>query len=190
METSLVRNGGRLRAVDVELAVDGVAVARASSLLLRCGEQPPGTPWRPPDWSFAHPLELARLDSPESRFLRMDVRTADGTGFFGAGRRRLWLREEAALVGGEDWTPFMRAAGVADVASPLANRGDEPLRFINADVTMYLGRLPVDEWLGLEVLDHLSDAGVAVGGCSIYDTAGRIGWCSVASLATAAPPAF
>jgi hypothetical protein len=46
----------------------------------------------------------------------------------------------------------------------------------------------VDEWIGLEVLDHASDAGIAVGACSLYDTAGRIGWCSVAAIATAAPP--
>ena len=187
--TRTVRAGGRLRAVDAEVTADGVLVARATALVLRRGAQPAVEPWAPPAWTMPPPLSLRQLVSAETENLQMDVRPELEGRFFADGRRRLWLREQIALVDGEAWTPFTRAAGVADIASPLANRA-EVLRFINADVTVYLAREPADEWIGLEALDHVSDAGIALGACSLYDTAGRIGWCSVAGLAVAAPPAI
>jgi hypothetical protein len=185
--TRAVRAGGRLRAIDAEVTADGVLVARTTALLLRRGEQPPSEPWTPPPWTMPPPLSLAQLESPETQNLRMDVRPEREGRFFADGQRRLWCREQIPLVDGEDWTPFTRAAAVADIASPLANKADA-LRFINADVSVYLSRDPTDEWIGLEVLDHLSGDGIALGACSLYDTAGRIGWCSVAGLAVAAPP--
>jgi acyl-Coa thioesterase superfamily protein/acyl-CoA thioesterase superfamily protein len=185
--TRAVRAGGRLRAIDAEVTADGVLVARTTALLLRRGDQPPIEPWAPPSWTMPPPLSLVRLESPETENLRMDVRPEFEGRFFADGRRRLWCREQIPLVDDEDWTPLTRAAGVADIANPLANKGNV-LRFINADVTVYLAREPADEWIGLEVLDHLSDAGIALGACSLYDTAGRIGWCSVAGLAVATPP--
>jgi hypothetical protein len=39
---------------------------------------------------------------------------------------------------------------------PFANSGDQGLQFINADIILYLRRLPVDDWLGFEVPGHLS----------------------------------
>ena len=187
VETKAVRSGGRLRAVDVELTADGTLVTRATALLLRPSEAMPGGPWRPPEWEMPHPDTLARLDTEQTRNVRLDVRPEVEGVFFPEGRRRLWVREKIELVEGEPWTPFMRAAAVADLANPLANRA-EVLHYINADVTVHLARLPVGEWIGIETMDHLAADGICLGGGSIYDLDGRIGWSSVACLVTAAPP--
>ncbi len=56
---------------------------------------------------------------------------------------------------------------------------------MNADVTLYLHRYPVDEWLGFEVAGHHSTDGVAVAECQIHDRRGQIGRslvCAVANL--------
>ena len=77
----------------------------------------------------------------------------------------------------------MRAAAAADFANPLSNGGDAGLNFVNADVTLYLHRLPVGEWIGFEVASHQSASGVAVGECTLYDVEGPIGRSAVCAVA-------
>ena len=66
----------------------------------------------------------------------------------------------------------MRVAVAADFASPFANAGDQGLGYINSDVTLYLHRLPVKEWIGFEVVNHRATDGVAIGECWLYDERG------------------
>jgi hypothetical protein len=69
---------------------------------------------------------------------------------------------------------------------PRVNSSAEGLQFINADLTLILGRLPASEWIGLEVAGHLGHDGVAVGSCTLHDTSGAIGWSSVCAIANTA----
>jgi hypothetical protein len=107
-------------------------------------------------------------------------------GFWSADRKRLWTRDRWELVAGETPSPVVRAALAADLPNPLANSGVEGLQFINADLTLFLGRPPISEWIGLEVTGHIGHDGIAVGSCAMYDTSGPIGWSSVCAIATAA----
>jgi acyl-CoA thioesterase len=75
----------------------------------------------------------------------------------------------------------------ADFASPFANAGEQGLAYINSDVTLYLHRLPVKEWIGFEVVNHHATDGVAIGECSLYDQQGPIGTSTVAALAQRKP---
>jgi hypothetical protein len=177
------REGGRLRAVSAEVTAAGKLVATANAIMLRKGEQPPDSPWRAPEWDMPHPDALAALVSPEVEKLMMDVRPEFEGVFFAEGQRRLWFRDTLPLVEGEAWTPFVRAVAVGDLTNPLANR-DRTMRFINADVNVYLSRYPIGEWIGMEVLGHVSADGVCVGSCALHDTRGRIGWSTVAGLGT------
>lgn len=182
--TDVVRKGGRLRAIDVEITSEGNAIARASALLLRRGAQPPTEAWLAPTWDAAHPEELETTDTPEAAFLPIEARHITPGGFRGPGRKRIWLREICGLVDGEEWTPLTRVAAVADLTNALANSGEEPNAFINADVSLSLGRLPVGEWIGLEVADHVSVDGVSASSCDLYDEFGRIGSSTVSALAS------
>jgi acyl-CoA thioesterase len=83
----------------------------------------------------------------------------------------------------------MRAALAADFASPFANAGDHGLGYINSDVTLYLHRLPVKEWIGFDVVNHQAADGVAIGECLLYDQQGPIGTSTVAALAQRKPMA-
>jgi hypothetical protein len=99
------------------------------------------------------------------------------------GPRRLWMAEVRELIGGEPWTPFARVAVGCDFASPFSNAGDQGLAYINSDVTLYLHRLPVTEWVGYEVVNHGAADGVAIGECFLHDERGPIGSATVAALA-------
>jgi hypothetical protein len=105
------------------------------------------------------------------------------------GPRRLWMSEVRDLVEGTPLTPFVRVAVAADFASPWANAGDHGLGYINSDVTLYLHRLPVKEWIGFEAVNHHASDGIAIGECWLYDQQGPIGTSTVAALAQRKPMA-
>jgi len=181
--TNVIREGRRVRVVEVSVRAAAVEVARASALLLRAGAHPGGAVWRAPDWDAPDPETLPAPEvGPGGGW---DIRPLHEGGFWTAARKRIWTRDRWQLVAGETPSPVVRAALASDMPNPLANAGTEGLQFINADLTLFLGRPPVSEWIGLEVDDHLGHDGVAVGTCSLYDTDGAIGWSSVCAIATA-----
>jgi hypothetical protein len=191
-----VREGRRLRVSDAECFAAGASVGRASGVLLRRGENPPGEVWSPPPWDMPHPDSLPSESPPaasgEGWRPMWETRSPDGARWNRPGARRCWIRENYTLVEGEALTPFVRVALAADLTSPLANSGSEGLQFINADITLYLHRLPRSEWLGFAAVDHHATDGVAIAESVIYDTAGAIGRSAVSALAQqrATPPSL
>ncbi|SHK65277.1 Thioesterase-like superfamily protein [Bradyrhizobium lablabi] len=187
VKTKLVRDGLRLKLVEADFLSGGVAMARASCQLLRKAENAPGRIWSLPNWAVPAPADIAVPDNP-----RLDMHgkwtTRPIVGAMGTlGPRQLWMSEVRDLVEGAPLTPFVRAALAADFASPFANAGDQGLGYINSDVTLYLHRLPVKEWIGFEVVNHQSADGVAIGECFLYDQQGPIGSATVAALAQRKP---
>ena len=183
--TRVVRDGRRVRVADVSIKCADVEVARASALLLRAGVHPGGEVWRAPDWDAPLP-ETVPPPGDSGASGGWDLRLMTAGGFWSADRKRLWTRDRWELVAGETPSPVVRAALAADLPNPVANSGVEGLQFINADLTLFLGRPPASEWIGLEVTGHVGHDGIAVGSCGMYDTSGPIGWSSVCAIATAA----
>jgi len=184
--TRVIRDGRRVRVVDVSIRSAEVEVARAGALLLRTGPHPRSVAWRAPEWDVAPP---DTLPSPGGTDMSggWDIRLLTPGGFWTAARKRLWARDRWQLVSGEDPSPVVRAALAADLPNPLANSSAEGLQFINADLTLFLARPPVSEWIGLEVAGHLGHDGIAIGTCTLYDTSGAIGSstvCAVTNTAT------
>ena len=187
VKTRLIRDGLRIRVIEADFLSGGVAMARASGQLLRRTENPEGQVWSPPNWDVPKPSDIP---VPTDTRLGMHGKWATRpiVGHMGSlGPRRLWMSEVRELVEGVPLTPFVRVAVAADFASPFANAGDAGLTFINSDVTLYLYRLPVAEWIGFEVVNHHSADGIAIGECWLYDEAGPIGTSTVAALAQRKP---
>jgi hypothetical protein len=181
VRSSLVRDGGRARGADVAIESGEHVVARATALLLRPSDPPPGSVWSAPAWTVPGPEELpGAVRGPDDG--NPDLRPIGGPLVDAADRKCAWMRDGRDLVDGEALTPVARAVMAADVANPLSNWGDAGLHFINADVSVQLARLPQGEWIGLEVTDHLDAAGIAVGQCSLYDPVGRFGHATVSSV--------
>jgi hypothetical protein len=185
VETKLVRGGGRVRAVDALIAVGGQDVARASTLWLKRTSAPEGEDQLPrsPAWDAPSPDACPEPSGFTDAF---DVRPIDDRGFGAPGPdpRRVWLRDRRPLVAGAALTPFVRAALSADFASPLVNSGPDGIDYINADLTLHLGRLPDGEWIGIETGDRVAADGVSVAQCAYFDEAGPIGFSSVCAVVT------
>jgi hypothetical protein len=186
--TKVVRDGHRIRVVDAELISEGRSMARASCQLLRRGDPPAGQVWTGPEWQAPSPEGLEDVGPTASGMFGMwSLRPI--TGRIGdLGQRSAWMREIRLLVAGEPLTPFGRIATAVDYASPLANAGDQGLGYINSDITLYLHRLPMGEWIGFQSIAHGGTDGVGVGHCDIYDQQGRIGWASACALAQSKAP--
>ena len=176
VRTQIVRDGHRIKVIDAELLSEGVSYARATSQWLRRGQNAEGNVWSPPGWKVPPPEDLPSRPRPASA--SMTVRSITG-GMGVVGKKQLWMRETRALVGGTPLSPFMRAAMPADMANPYSNSGDHGLGYINSDVTLYLHRLPVDEWIGMEVVNHQATDGIAIGQVVLHDRQGAIGTSSV-----------
>ncbi|HEY1573716.1 MAG TPA: acyl-CoA thioesterase domain-containing protein [Pseudonocardiaceae bacterium] len=185
VDTVRVRDGRRIRVAEAIAEVGGEPVAKASAVLLRLGEQPPGRVPATPAWDAPPPEHMPppRQTRYPTRAWRFTEDNAQIRHWSARGRRRIWLRETCELVAGEPISPLVRAALAADSASPLAHAADSGLEFINADYTLYLGRLPVGDTIGLESGGHTSDRGVAVGHCTMHDLTGPVGYCMTAAVA-------
>jgi hypothetical protein len=189
IKSKIVRDGLRIRVVEAEFFSGGVSMARASCQLLRKTQNPEGTVWSPPNWQVPAPADIPAPTDPR---LGMNGKwtTRPIIGAMGSvGPRRLWMSEVRDLVEGSAPTPFVRVAVAADFASPFANAGEQGLGYINSDVTLYLHRLPVTEWIGFEVVNHHASDGIAIGECWLYDEQGPIGTSTVAALAQRKPMA-
>ncbi len=178
-----IREGHRIKVIDAEYLVGGVSMARATCVLLRRSENPEGNVWTPPDWDAPKPADLAPPDDGRSAMGGMWATRPISGGFGVVGEKKLWMSEVRELVEGRPLTPFVRVALAADFASPFANSGDAGLGWINTDITLYLHRLPVTEWIGFEVKNHGASEGVAIGECWLHDEEGAIGTSSVVALA-------
>jgi hypothetical protein len=185
VDTRLVRGGGRVRAVDAFITVGGQDVARASTLWLKRTAGPEDEDQLPRSiaWNAPSPDACAAVSPSPDAF---DVRPIDDRGFGAPGPepRRVWLRDRRPLVAGSVLTPFVRAALSADFASPLANSGPDGIDYINADLTLHLGRLPGGEWIGIETGDRVATDGVSVAQCVYFDDDGPIGFSTVCAIVT------
>jgi hypothetical protein len=197
VETTVTRQGRRLKLVDAFVTQADTVVARASGLFLRRGEQPRDRIWTTP---VTMP-PLPPTPDPVPRGLATLVWTygkdehSPGPGFGlsaweHAGPKYIWVRDFRPLVAGAPLTPFTRAAMAGDMASSLTHYGPSGLQFINADYTLTLSRLPEGNYLGLAALTHSSHAGVATGVATIVDEYGPIGSAVATALSNPgfAPP--
>lgn len=187
--TELIREGNRIRVADGVVTCEGVEVARGRGVMLRKAEQPEGDVWSPPNWDAPLPDDVQPPERPGWGGVPIwETRPITGREFGGVEQKRAWLRETRALVEGEALTPFVRVAVAADFTNPFANSGSRGLSFVNADITIYLHRLPLAEWIGFEVASHQSAAGVAVGESTLYDVQGAIGKSIVCAVANQRRP--
>lgn len=181
--TRVVREGRRIKVVDAEFISGGKSAGRATCQFLRRTERPEGNVWTPDNWDAPKPADIPVPADPRMGMGGMwAMRPIEGA-FGTVGARKTWMAEVRELVEGRALTPFVRVAVSADFASPFANAGDQGLKYINSDVTVYLHREPVTEWIGYEVINHGSTAGVAIGECFLYDEEGPIGSASCCALA-------
>jgi acyl-CoA thioesterase superfamily protein len=188
VSSRILREGRRLRLVDVLLEQDGKSVAHGRAVFARRSKVPAGLVWAettamPPlpidGWPGNGGLAYAGIDGTPSEDFRVWSDTP--------GPKLVWFQLPHDLVEDVPITSFVRAASIADVANPLTNWGSDGLQYVNSDVTLQLARLPEGSAIGLVARDRHSEAGVSVGTSTMHDHRGPVGICTVTALASDVP---
>jgi hypothetical protein len=187
VSTRSVRAGRRIAVLDVTIEQDDGPVAQGRVVLLRQSQQQT-SPVRPaPAWDAPAPPRLGPPDSvahrrwvPPWESWRVGAPGEPDGGPMAGG---LWVRDSHPLVTGEPLTPLERLGMAADMVSPVSNSSAQGLSFINADYTVYLGREPEGEYVGVQPGGHVSSLGIAAGQCVLHDTRGAVGFASTAAVA-------
>lgn len=176
--TSVLRAGRKVQRVDATLASDGRLVCRATGLAIRVAEVglPPlpgaSLDLPPPDHcaAFAFPFHPGK----PGYHTAMEARVARGE--WGRGAVAMWLRPRVPLVPGETLSPFQRVMVAADSGNGIAIVLD-PRRytFINADLSVFLHRLPAGEWVCLDAATTPAPTGSGLSVSRLLDAGGPIG---------------
>jgi acyl-CoA thioesterase len=94
-----------------------------------------------------------------------------------------WFRLPGPMVEGERPCPFVRAAALSDFVNALTSLGSTHAAFINTDTTVYFGRAPTSDWIGLMASGAVDSAGVGFGEALLFDDGACFGRAVQARLA-------
>lgn len=120
------------------------------------------------------PFEFGFFSEDVGYHTAMETRLAEGT--HGSGRVAVWMRMRLPLVAGEAPSPLQRVVIAADSGNGVSAFLD-PARhtFINPDLTVYLHRPPLGEWVCLQAQTLAHNEGVGLADTRLYDEQGPIG---------------
>lgn len=171
--------GRRVRLIDATLSdADNKVCLRARALAVRT-EQVPVPPLldqetqpAPPDRCDAFEFPFFAAGASYDR--AMETRIARGT--WGEGPVTAWMRMRLALVAGEKPSPLQRVVTAADSGNGLSVVLDlKRFTFLNPDLTVYLHRPPVGEWVCLDAKTTPEASGIGLADTRLYDEQGPIG---------------
>jgi hypothetical protein len=96
--------------------------------------------------------------------------------FLEQGPATAWARMRLPLIDDEEITPLSRALVLADSGNGISSALDfDNWMFINCDLTVYLHRLPVDEWVCLDGATTIEPSGIGLATSVLSDKKGVIG---------------
>jgi hypothetical protein len=184
VRAEIVRPGKRVQLLEASMVADGVEVVRARGLrVLRAqagdvggaGGGPPAGPAEGRPLGFEPPFRpMFAPDSVEIRFV---------VGSWGTSPCTAWFRLRRPLVTGETPSPLQHLAAAGDFGNGIsaALSWNEYL-FINPDLTLYVERPPVGEWIGLDSRTVLAEGGIGTAESVLFDQRGRVGRATQALL--------
>jgi len=179
LRTRVLRAGRRVQLVEAQLHADELEVARAIALRIRSDIVPaPAADPEPP--AHGGPATGTLLEPPGDRppsfsWHAMEIRFVAGS-FWEVGPAFAWFRLRTPLIAGEQPSPLQRLAAASDFGNGIATAVSWATHvFINPDLTLYVERLPDGEWVGLDAVTRVGDAGTGVSDSVLYDERGRLG---------------
>ena len=184
VNVELIRPGRRVTLLEASLSDDqGTQVARARALLVAPSELGETESLPPP---FAGPDEGRSNDWTEesSMFVTraMEIRFVQGV-FREPGPATAWFRLRHPLIAGEPVAPLERMAAASDFGNGIASvLSWKEHVFINPDLTLYIERAPVGEWVALQSEMRVAPGAVATAESVLWDQRGRIGRATQALL--------
>ena len=178
--TTPLRAGRKVQWLSADLLdATGALLARANAVAMRTARlalpvtgDPASDPVPPPAQSKAFQFDFFQSDV--GYHTGMELRLARGT--FGSGRVACWLRMRHPLVAGEAPSPVQRVMIAADSGNGVSMALDPRQHtFVNPDLTVYLHRPPVGEWVCLDARTIPQAHGIGLADTRLLDEQGPIG---------------
>ncbi|MHB8694470.1 MAG: thioesterase family protein [Solirubrobacteraceae bacterium] len=176
----LVRPGKRVQLLEASLFTpDGTEVVKARALRIRrasvetvAGEDPvPLGPDTVPPGEQGPGEPGVTMFAPSA----LELRFIEGA-FREPGPATAWFRMHVQLVAGESPTPLQRLAAAADFPNGIGSSLPwTEYVFINPDLTIYIEREPVGEWICLQAQMRVRNGGVGFAEAVLFDEQGRVG---------------
>jgi hypothetical protein len=167
---TIVREGKRVRMVEVELSAEGRAWVRARALRSRTADSPER---RVP---LTRPLPEQSNTSFGSAWADMVRINGD---FRKPGPGAAWVRMKARVLADEPLQPLVALAMAADFGSGVAPTvAMSEWTFANVDISIHLTRPPEGEWLLLDATSESAGNGVGLIHNRLGDQHGMIGMAS------------
>jgi hypothetical protein len=186
VEASVIRPGRRVQLLEgVIVAPGGVEVVRARALRVAAADSGGMTTENSPSPPGPELGKEHRLTPPHGRAMfapdAIEIRFVAGA--FGGGPSTAWFRLRHPLVAGETPSPLQRLASAGDFGNGIsATLSWDDYVFINPDLTLYLERQPVGEWICLEARTVLAAGGIGTAESVLFDERGRVGRATQALL--------
>jgi hypothetical protein len=189
VRAEVTRPGRRMQVLDGSMVADGVEVVRARALRIlaaasvRSASEEIAPPRGPEQGRTG---ELPRLHRPRFATDAIEIRFVAGG--FGGGPATAWFRFARSLVGDEKPSALQCLAAAGDFGAGLsATLPRDEYLFINPDLTMYVEREPVGEWICLESQTRIAADGIGVAESVLYDERSRVGRATQALLIAPRP---
>jgi hypothetical protein len=182
VHTALQRDGRRVQLVEVTVTAGGTDVARALVLRLRALGEDQAVRARaaedpapaPPEGGRTPPVTTV-AGLPAFHSDAVDMRFAGGL-FGEIGPATVWIRLRVPVVPGEEPTPWQRVAAAADFSNGVSSELEfGSYLFINPDLTVYVHRPPIGEWVCLDARTRYGTPGIGMAESALWDVDGRIG---------------
>lgn len=183
VEARTLRPGRRIEQLDAELSLagSGEVLMRARAWRIRAEAfEVPGDarvaeePLPAPD-GLAHGQRPAFFDTDVAYYDAFDWRFVHGR-FEQPGPAACWTRQRVPLVAGEPASPVERMLAMADAASGISAALDwSRYTFANVDFSVIFERPPAGDWLGMDAVTRIGDAGAGVCTGLLSDERGRVG---------------
>jgi hypothetical protein len=173
-----LRGGRSVELVEATLSAAGTTVMRATALRIRRAELPPPAGLdggrRLPGPERGREAPFFPTGQQVGYHTAMEWRFLAGS-FLEPGPATVWLRMRHPLVPDEPPSPLVRVLAAADSGNGVSAALDyRDWLFVNADLTVYLHRPAVGEWVALEAATTIA-AGVGLADTAIHDQQGPLG---------------
>ena len=178
VRSRLVRPGRKVQLVEASLWSGDHEVARATAARIRTAEVEVPVSSEPPPRPLPETLtEWAGTwrQGAVYHLLGVEARTAVPA-VAGRAPGWVWFRLKLPLLPGEAPSGLLRICAAADFPNGISFVVD-PHRttFVNPDLTIYVHRLPIDEWVLVDATTWLEPHGTGVAEGALFDRSGRIG---------------
>jgi hypothetical protein len=177
VETRMLRSGRSVQFVAGSLLSGGEEIVRAHAVRIRTVDVDVPEPQSPPvpgpeqgkaPRFFPTGVEVGYHTAMESSFIRGN--------FTELGSAIAWMRMRYPLIAGEPVAPLARVLIAADSGNGVSAALDyRRWIFINPDLTVYLHRHPVGEWVCLDAETLPTRRGVGLATSTLHDLQGPIG---------------